>query len=193
MREWTERHIRELVRDEVAQGGDMKSAALLLRLWLVDMPIATIKTYSGGTITITPEAPGTVGILDKAAMDYKMVLTNCNWKGDWFVGPSFSQFKAAMTINSIDTDSFWADILGSLFYQASGLFSYITEAGKYQVKALCDGVVTDAVMEFAATDSWYDSARKYEMVTGSNGVYKMYGTRVPDGTKTVTVYYRIVS
>lgn len=194
MREWTERHIRELVRDEVAQGGgDMKSAALLLRLWLVNMPIATIKTYSGGTITVTPEAPGTVGVLDKAAMDYKMVLTNCNWKGDWFVGPSFSQFKAAMTINSIDTDSFWADILGSLFYQASGLFSYITEAGKYQVKALCDGVVTDAAMEFSATDSWYDSARKYEMISGSDGVYKMYGTRVPDGTKTVTVYYRIIS
>lgn len=191
MREWTERHIRELVRDEVARGGDMKDAALHLRLWLVDMPITTIKTYSGGTITITPEAPGTIGILDRAAMDFKMVLTNCNWKGDWFVGPSFSQFSAAMTINSIDTDSFWADLLGSLFYQTSGLFSYITTAGKYQVKALCDGVVTDAVMWFTTTDSWYDSARKYQMFTGSNGVYKMYGTRVPDGTKTVTVYYRI--
>ena len=193
MREWTERHIRELVRDEVAQGGDMKSAALLLRLWLVDMPIATIKTYSGGTITITPEAPGTVGILDKAAMDYKMVLTNCNWKGDWFVGPSFSQFKAAMTINSIDSGSFWADILGSLFYQASGLFADNAIPGKHQVRALCDGVETDATVDIGITDSWYDSAMKYQMVAGSDGVYKMYGTRVPDGTKTVTVYYRIVS
>ena len=48
-------------------------------------------------------------------------------------------------------------------------------------------------MEFTTTDSWYDSAMKYQRVTGSDGVYKMYGTRVPDGTKTVTVYYRIVS
>ena len=94
MREWTEKHIRELVRDEQAKGGGSAVAeALLLRAWLFDVNRGPVRTSSGGTITITPvQATNDGSLLAIGVMLVRVDFENCNWKGDYFIGPPLSNF-----------------------------------------------------------------------------------------------------
>lgn len=200
MREWTEKHIRELVRDEAAKGGagggSPVASALLLRLWLADIYIEPITTLSGGTITMTPFQYSNDGsLLMRAKMLYKLDFVNCNWKNDWFVGPTLGYFSAAITPNTIDIGSFWEGILSSLYYHASASLPILTNPHIHQVgNVICDGAETDARINFDdLEDVWYDEKKNISNYMSSEigGIIHIYGTRIPSGTKTVSVIYGV--
>lgn len=197
MREWTEKHIRELVRDEQGKGGGggAVAEALLLRMWLFDVNRGPIHTLSGGTITITPvEATNDGSLLAIGVMLVRVDFENCNWKNDYFIGPPLSNFSVSITPNTIDPGSFWEGVIGSLFYGASGQADFWMKPATFQTgEVLCDDNPSDARLNFAiGEDSWYDEDRNVAQVNKEvGGVCRLYGTRVPEGTKKVTLFYHI--
>lgn len=196
MREWTEKHIRELVRDEQGKGGGgaVAEEALLLRMWLFDVNRGPVRTSSGGTITITPvQATNDGSLLAIGVMLVRVDFENCDWENDYFIGPSLSNFSVSITPNTIDIGSFWEGVIGSLFYGASGQADFWMNPGTFQTgEVLCDDQPSDARLNFANVDSWYDEDRNVTLIrTGAGGVCRLYGTRVPAGTKKVSVFYHI--
>lgn len=200
MREWTEKHIRELVRDEAAKGGGggdgtAAAEALLLRMWLFDVNRGPVRTLSGGTITITPvQATNDGSLLAIGVMLVRVDFENCNWENDYFIGPPLSYFSVSITPNTIDIGSFWEGVIGSLFYGAKGHADFWMNPGTYQTgEVLCDDQPSDAVLVFrTGADSWYDENRNIAQTNREvGGVCSLFGRRVPAGTKKVTVFYHI--
>lgn len=195
MRVWTEKHIRELVRDEQAKGGGSAVAeALLLRMWLYDVNRGPVRTSSGGTITITPvEATNDGSLLAIGVMLVRVDFENCNWSNDYFIGPPLSNFSVSITPNTIDIGSFWEGVIGSLFYGARGQADFWINPGTFQTgEVLCDDQPSDARLNFATADTWFDEDRNVPQINKEvGGVCRLYGTKVPAGTKKVTVFYHI--
>lgn len=196
MRDWTEKHIRELVRNEAAKGGGSAAAeALLLRMWLYDVNRGPIHTSSGGTITITPvQATNDGSLLAIGVMLVRVDFENCNWSNDYFIGPPLSNFSVSITPNTIDIGSFWEGVIGSLFYGASGQADFWMNPATFQTgEVLCDDQPSDARLNFrVGVESWYDEERNVPQInTEVGGVCRFYGTRVPAGTKKVTYFYHI--
>lgn len=196
MRDWTEKHIRELVRNEAAKGGGSAAAeALLLRMWLYDVNRGPIHTSSGGTITITPvQATNDGSLLAIGVMLVRVDFENCNWSNDYFIGPPLSNFSVSITPNTIDIGSFWEGVIGSLFYGASGQADFWMNPATFQTgEVLCDDQPSDARLNFSVgVGSWYDEERNVPQInTEVGGVCRFYGTRVPAGTKKVTYFYHI--
>lgn len=196
MREWTEKHIRELVRDEQAKGGGSAVAETrLLRMWLYDVNRGPVRTSSGGTITITPvQATNNGSLLALGVMLVRVDFENCNWESDYFIGPPLSYFSVSITPHTIDIGSFWEGVIGSLFYRARGQADFWMKPETFQTEdVLCDDQPSDARLSFSiGVLSWYDEHRNIVQTnTEVGGVCRLYGKRVPAGTKKVSVLYHI--
>lgn len=193
MRDWTEKHIRELVRNYKGSGDGLSdaAAALLLRLWIYRIGDETITTKSGGTISFTVVEPTNDESLLALGMTLVRVdFVGCNWRTDYFPVPQLTSFSARITPNTISPGSLWEGVLSSLFYDKSEQARFWMNPATYQTGSVyCDEVETDARVNFGYDEAWFDEKRS--ICSTSEAVGRLNFTRIPDGTQKVSVFYHI--
>ena len=193
MREWTERHIRELVRNFSGGGGSgsVLVDALLLRLWVYRCSQEPITTLGGGTITFTIVKITTGGtLLADGKTLVRVDFTGCNWSRDYFIADPVSTMSANITPNTIPAGSILESAIASMFYGNTMSGRYWTSLATYQTDAIyCDQVQTDVRASFSYVNAWNDAKRTH--YSADPVVGQMIFNNVPDGTNTVSIFYLI--
>lgn len=196
MREWTEKHIRELVRNFSGNfsGGGSGSVlvdALLLRLWVYRCSQEPITTLGGGTITFTIVKSTTSGtLLANGKTLVRVDFTGCNWSRDYFIGDPLSTMSANITPNTIPTGSILESAIASMFYGNTMSGRYWTSPGTYQTDAIyCDQVQTDVRASLDYVHAWNDAKRTN--LSADPVVGWLSFRNVPSGTNTVSIFYLI--
>lgn len=192
MRDWTEKHIRELVRRRAGEGGgNIFTDVLLLRLWVYRCSQQPITTQHGGTIKFTMVKPTTSSsLLATGKTLVRVDFTGCNWSLDYFIGDPVGYMSAQITPNTIPPGSILESILPSLLYHNGMSLRYWTSLATYQTDVIyCDQVQTGARASFRYVDAWNDANRSH--VSADPVVGQMSFENVPSGTNTVSIFYLI--
>lgn len=192
MRDWTEKHIRELVRRHAGEGGgNIFTAALLLRLWVYRCSQQPIKTLHGGTIKFTMVKITTSdNLLATGKTLVRVDFTGCNWSRDYFIGDPVGTMSAQITQNTMPPGSILESILPSLLYSNGMSLRYWTSLTTYQTDAIyCDQVQTDVRASFGYVNAWNDAKRSH--ISADPVVGQMIFRNVPSGTNTVSIFYVI--
>lgn len=192
MREWTERHIRELVRNFSGDGsGSVLTDVLLLRLWVYRCSQEPITTLGGGTITFTIVKITTDGtLLANGKTLVRVDFTGCDWSRDYFMADPVSSMSANITPNTMPVGSILESVIASMFYGNTMSGRYWTSLATYQTDAIyCDQVETDVRASFSYVNAWNDSNRSNYSTDPVVG--QMIFNNVPDGTNTVSIFYLI--
>ena len=195
MRDWTEKHIRELVRQRAGDagdgGGNVLTVALLLRLWVYRCSQQPITTLHGGTIKFTMvKFTTSESLLATGKTLVRVDFTGCNWSRDYFIGDPVGYVSAEITPYTMPPGSILESILPSLLYRNGMSLNYWMSLATYQTDAIyCDRVQTDVRASFAYVDAWNDAKRSH--VSTEPVVGQMIFQNVPSGTNTVSIFYLI--
>lgn len=192
MRDWTEKHIRELVRRHAGDGGgNIFTEALLLRLWVYRCSQQPITTLHGGTIKFTMVKITTSGnLLATGKTLVRVDFTGCNWSRDYFIGDPVGTMSAQITPHTMPPGSILDSIQLSLLYSNIMSPSYWMSLATYQTDAIyCDQVQTDVRASFGYVSAWNDAKRSHMSADPVVGL--MNFRKVPSGTNTVSIFYVI--
>ena len=195
MRDWTEKHIRELVRRHAGHagdgGGNIFTETLLLRLWVYRCSQQPITTLHGGTIKFTMvKLTTSENLLATGKTIVRVDFTGCNWSRDYFIDDPVGYMSAQITPNTMPPGSILESILPSLLYSNDMHPSYWTNLSIYQTDAIyCDQVQTDVRASFGDVQAWNDANRTHYSADPVVGV--MTFRNVPSGTNTVSIFYHI--
>lgn len=189
MREWTERHIRELVRNFSGGGsGSVLVDGLLLRLWVYRCSQEPITTLGGGTITFTIVKITTDGtLLAKGKTLVRVDFTGCNWSRDYFIADPVSTMSANITPFTMPAGSILESIIASMFYGNTMSGRYWTNLETDAI--YCDQVQTDVRVSFGYVQAWNNAKRTN--ISADAVVGQMIFRNVPSGTNTVSIFYVI--
>lgn len=192
MRDWTEKHIRELVRRHAGDvGGNVVTETLLLRLWVYRCSQQPITTLHGGTIKFTMVKLTTSNnLLAIGKTLVRVDFTGCNWSCDYFIGDPVGYISAQITPNTIPPGSVLNSILPSILYGNGMSLTYLTSLATYQTDVVyCDQVQTDVRVSLGDVHAWNDAKRSH--YSADPVVCRMAFERVPSGTNTVSIFYLI--
>lgn len=191
MRDWTEKHIRELVRRHAGEGGNILTETLLLRLWVYRCSQQPIKTLHGGTIKFTMVKITTSdNLLATGKTLVRVDFTGCNWSLDYFIDDPMGYMSVQITQNTMPPGSILDSILPSLLYSNGMPLRYWTNLLFYQTDVIyCDQVQTDVRASFGCVQAWNDAKRSN--ISADPVVGRMIFKNVPSGTNTVSIFYVI--
>ena len=192
MRDWTEKHIRELVRRHAGEGGgNIFTDALLLRLWVYRCSQQPITTLHGGTIKFTMvKIMASSNLTATGKTLVRVDFTGCNWSRDYFIGDPAGNMSAQITQNTMPPGSILESILPSLLYSNGMSLRYWTTLATYQTDAIyCDQVQTDVRASFGYVNAWNDAKRTH--YSADPVVGQMIFRNVPSGTNTASIFHLI--
>lgn len=195
MRDWTEKHIRELVRRRAGDGdggGNIVAESLLLRLWVYRCSQQPITTLHGGTIKFTMVKPTTSeNLLATGKTLVRVDFTGCNWSLDYYINDPVGYMSAQITPYTIPSGSILESILPSLLYSNGMRPQYWVKPETYQTDEIyCDQVQTlDVKTSFGYEYAWNNANRTH--YSTDTVVGRMRFRNVPSGTNTVSIFYLI--
>lgn len=192
MRDWTEKHIRELVRQHGGKGGGDLESALLLRSWVYNMPTQTLPLLNGGRIEfhiVKPSADTSILMLGMTLV--RLDFYDCKTSGDYFLLDPLATLSGRLTPNTVaGSGEFWTAVIANMVYGNVFKPQYYMSPATYQVdKIYCDEQPTDATVTFSSKYAWFDEKRNWRSYDDVVGRVSFEG--VPDGTSRISVLYLV--
>lgn len=196
MREWTEKHIRELVRRHSKGGKGELETALLLRLWITNLNTDPIPIINGsGSITFKLVRPTvtdnlaqygrTVVLVEFEGMDFSDDHHN------FFLAEAQAHHRAELTVNTVaGKPDYWLNVIKAMFYRAVVYNTFWTTSALQSSEVYCDEVAVKGATYSVSRHHVYDNPDRNN-VSFSDVLGDVVFRNIPAGTKKVSVFYEI--